>query len=106
LFPSTEVDKITAITNQPTGRKLQIIYGNVTASINPAQITEVLPPEIIPKEKERMSLSTSQILREMAEDYLHLAADTDGKVDGLRTRNYRWLVRLSERLKVEEKRPK
>jgi hypothetical protein len=28
--------QITAITNQPTGRKLQIVYGNVTASINPA----------------------------------------------------------------------
>jgi hypothetical protein len=35
--------KITAITNQSTGRKLQIVYGHVTASINPAQITEVLP---------------------------------------------------------------
>jgi hypothetical protein len=35
--------KITAITNQSTGRKLLIVYGNVTASINPAQITEVLP---------------------------------------------------------------
>jgi hypothetical protein len=35
--------EITAITNQSTGRKLQILYGNVTASINPAQITEVLP---------------------------------------------------------------
>jgi hypothetical protein len=35
--------EITAITNQSTGRKLQIIYGKVTASINPAQITEVLP---------------------------------------------------------------
>jgi hypothetical protein len=34
--------QITAITNQSTGRKLQIVYGNVTASINPAQITEVL----------------------------------------------------------------
>jgi hypothetical protein len=34
--------EITAITNQSTGRKLQIVYGNVTASINPAQITEVL----------------------------------------------------------------
>jgi len=33
--------EITAITNQSTGRKLQIVYGNVTASINPAQITEV-----------------------------------------------------------------
>jgi hypothetical protein len=35
--------EITAITNQSAGRKVQIIYGNVTASINPAQITEVLP---------------------------------------------------------------
>jgi hypothetical protein len=35
--------EITAITNHSTGRKLQIVYGGVTASINPAQITEVLP---------------------------------------------------------------
>jgi hypothetical protein len=35
--------EIIAITNQSTGRKLQIVYDNVTASINPAQITEVLP---------------------------------------------------------------
>ncbi len=34
--------EITAITNQSAGRKVQIVYGNVTASINPAQITEVL----------------------------------------------------------------
>jgi hypothetical protein len=37
--------EITAITNQSTGRKLQIVYGNVTASINPAQVTEVLASE-------------------------------------------------------------
>jgi hypothetical protein len=44
LHSGKEVDaEITAITNQSTGRKLQIVYGNVTASINPAQITEVLP---------------------------------------------------------------
>ena len=35
--------EITVITSQSTGRKLQIVYGNVTASINPAQITEVFP---------------------------------------------------------------
>ena len=35
--------EIIAITNQSTGRKLQIVYDNVTASINPAQITEVFP---------------------------------------------------------------
>jgi hypothetical protein len=34
--------EITATTNQSTGRKVQIVYGNVTALINPAQITEVL----------------------------------------------------------------
>ena len=35
--------EITAITNQSTGRKLQIVYGSATASINPAQIAEILP---------------------------------------------------------------
>jgi hypothetical protein len=35
--------EIMAITDQSAGRKLQIVYGSVTASINPAQITEVLP---------------------------------------------------------------
>jgi hypothetical protein len=34
--------EITAITNRSTGRKVQIVYDNVTTSINPAQITEVL----------------------------------------------------------------
>jgi hypothetical protein len=34
--------EITAITNNSTGRKLRIVYGGVIASINPAQITEVL----------------------------------------------------------------
>jgi hypothetical protein len=40
--------EITAITNQSTGRKLQIVYGNVIASINPVQITEVLASEQCP----------------------------------------------------------
>ena len=35
--------EITAITNQSAGREVQIVYGVVTASINPAQITEVQP---------------------------------------------------------------
>jgi translation initiation factor IF-1 len=34
--------EIIAITNQSTGRKLRIVYGDVITSINPAQITEVL----------------------------------------------------------------
>jgi hypothetical protein len=44
LYNGKEVEaEITAITNQSAGRKVQIVYGNVTASINPAQITAVLP---------------------------------------------------------------
>ena len=34
--------EITPITTQSAGRKVQIVYGSVTASINPAQIIEVL----------------------------------------------------------------
>jgi hypothetical protein len=34
--------EIAAITNQSAGRKIQIIFGSVTASINPEQIIEVL----------------------------------------------------------------
>jgi hypothetical protein len=34
--------EITAITNQSAGRKVQIVYGSVTASIHPEQIIEVL----------------------------------------------------------------
>jgi hypothetical protein len=43
LYSGKEVEaKITAITNQSAGRKIQIVYGNVTAIINPPQIIEVL----------------------------------------------------------------
>jgi hypothetical protein len=43
LYSGKEVEaKITAITNQSAGRKIQIVCGNVTASINPEQIIEVM----------------------------------------------------------------
>jgi hypothetical protein len=43
LYSGKEVEaKITAITNQPAGRKVQIAYGSVTVSINQAQIIEIL----------------------------------------------------------------
>jgi hypothetical protein len=35
--------EITAITSQSAGRKVQIVYGNATTAINPAQIIEILP---------------------------------------------------------------
>jgi hypothetical protein len=34
--------EIMAITNHSSGRKVQIVYGSLTASINPEQIIEVL----------------------------------------------------------------
>jgi hypothetical protein len=39
--------------------------------------------------------TAAQTLREIAEDYLHLAQDADGKVDSLRRRRYKWLVKLA-----------
>jgi hypothetical protein len=43
LYNGKEVEaKITAITNQSAGRKIQILYGSLTATINPEQIIEVL----------------------------------------------------------------
>jgi hypothetical protein len=42
--------EIRAITNHSTGRKIQIVYDNVTASINPAQITEILENRDLPEQ--------------------------------------------------------
>jgi len=49
-------------------------------------------------------LSTSQILREIAEDYHNMAKEGDGKADYLRTRNYLWLIKLAERIQEARKR--
>jgi hypothetical protein len=43
-------------------------------------------------------------LREIAEDYLHLAADEDGNTDVTRRKNYAWLMKLADRLQT--KRPR
>lgn len=49
-------------------------------------------------------LSTSQILREIAEDYHNMAKDGDGKADYMRTRNYLWLLKLADRIQGTKKR--
>jgi hypothetical protein len=49
-------------------------------------------------------LSTSEILREIAEDYLNLAKEADGKADYMRTRNYLWLRKLADRIQGTKKR--
>lgn len=100
LYSGQIVDaNITAIVSRSTGRKIHITYGNTTGIINPAQIIDV---EMLPKAEDR-KLTTSQILREIAEDYRHLASDThQGKADDLRTKNYQWLVKLAEKIAAKQ----
>jgi hypothetical protein len=95
LYSGQIVDaNITAIVSRSTGRKIHITYGSVTASINPAQIIDV---EMLPKNGPR-KLTTSHVLREIAEDYRHLAADAHGKNDDLHTKNYHWLIKLADKI--------
>ena len=82
------------IKSHSTGRKIHIVYGNVTAAINPAQIIEV---QMLPKD-ETKRLSTSHVLREIAEDYRHLAADAHGNTDDQRRKNYHWLIKLADKI--------
>jgi hypothetical protein len=49
-------------------------------------------------------LSTSEILREIAEDYHNMAKEGDGKADYIRTRNYLWLRKLADRIQGAKKR--
>jgi hypothetical protein len=37
-------------------------------------------------------------LREIAEDYRHLAADDQGATDDPRTKNYHWLIKLADKI--------
>ena len=87
---------ITAIVSRSAGRKIHISYGGVTGVVNPAQIIEVAEK---PEQAGATKLTTSQIVCEIAEDYLHLAAGADGKADALREKNYHWLIRLADRIK-------
>jgi hypothetical protein len=95
LYSGHIVDaNIAAIKSHSTGRKIHIVYGNVTAVINPAQIIEV---QMLPKDRTKR-LSTSQVLREIAEDYRHLAADANGNTGDQRTKNYHWLTKLADKI--------
>jgi hypothetical protein len=95
LYSGQIVDaNITAIVSRSTGRKIHITYGSVTASINPAQTIDVA---MLPKNGPR-KLTTSHVLREIAEDYRHLAADAHDKNDDLHTKNYHWLIKLADKI--------
>jgi hypothetical protein len=95
LYSGHIVDaNITAIKSHSAGRKIHIVYGNVTAVINPPQSIEI---QMLPEDGTKRP-STSQALREIAEDYRHLAADAQSATDDLRTKNYHWLIRLADKI--------
>jgi hypothetical protein len=71
--------------------------------VNPAQIIEVAQSG---HKDGTDKLTTSQLLREVAEDYRVLAADVHGKTDDLRTRNYHWLIKLAEKIAAKHRAPK
>jgi hypothetical protein len=99
LYSGHIVDaNITAIKSHSAGRKIHIVYGNVTAVINPAQIIEV---QMLPQDGTKRR-STSQALREIAEDYRHLAADAQGATGDLRTKNYHWLMKLADKIAAKQ----
>jgi hypothetical protein len=102
LYSGQIVDaNITAIVSRSAGRKIHIAYGNMHTTVNPAQIIEVGQPQ--PKE-DAGRRTTSHIVREIAEDYRHLATEAHGKADALRDGNYRWLIRLADKIAAKRTR--
>jgi hypothetical protein len=100
LYSGQIVDaNITAIKSHRAGRKVHITYGGVIAAINPAQIIDV---EMLPKDGPR-KLTTSEVLREIADDYQRLAADAHGQTDEERTKNYHWLIKLADKIAAKVK---
>ncbi|HXT74827.1 MAG TPA: hypothetical protein VN780_00940 [Candidatus Eisenbacteria bacterium] len=100
---------ITDIVSRSAGRKIHIAYDNATGVVNPAQIIEVA--ETLPVEQSRVpdaapaaavrKRPTSQVVREIAEDYLQLARNGGGTPDTLRESNYRWLMKLADKIRAK-----
>ena len=44
---------------------------------------------------------TSQVVREIAEDYLQLARSNGATPDALRESNYRWLIKLADKIRAK-----
>ena len=104
---------ITDIVSRSAGRKIHIAYDNATSVVNPAQIIEVAeaPPtaqkpiaESAPAAPPAAAIRrrpTSQVLREIAEDYLRLARNGGATPDALRESNYRWLRKLADKIRAK-----
>ena len=115
--------------SRSAGRKIHIAYDHVTGVVNPAQIIEVA--EAPPVEQARVpdaahgvapaaaqgatpaatlgaapaaavrKRPTSQVVREIAEDYLQLARSSGGTLDATRESNYRWLIKLADKIRAK-----
>jgi len=103
---------ITDIVSRSAGRKIHIAYENATSVVNPAQIIEVAeaPPaaetliaEAVPAAAAAAirKRPTSQVVREIAEDYLRLAGSGGVTPDALRESNYRWLLKLADKIRAK-----
>jgi len=103
---------ITDIVSRSAGRKIHIAYENATGVVNPAQIIEVAeaPPaaetliaEAVPAAAAAAirKRPTSQVVREIAEDYLRLARSGGVTPDALRESNYRWLRKLADKIRAK-----
>jgi hypothetical protein len=100
---------ITDIVSRSAGRKIHIAYENATSIVNPAQIIEVAeaqPAAETPIAEAASAVAirkrtTSQIVLEIAEDYLQLAGNGGATPDALRKSNYRWLIRLADKIRAK-----
>jgi len=100
---------ITDIVSRSAGRKIHIAYENATSVVNPAQIIEVAEAQLAAETPIAEAASavairkrtTSQIVREIAEDYLQLARNGGATPDALRESNYRWLIRLADKIRAK-----
>jgi len=104
---------ITDIVSRSAGRKIHIAYENATSVVNPAQIIEVA--EAPPAAETPIAVAapvatpaaairkrpTSQVVREIAEDYLRLARSGGATPDAMRESNYRWLVKLADKIRAK-----
>jgi len=100
---------ITDIVSRSAGRKIHIAYENATSVVNPAQIIEVAEAQLAAETPIAEAASavairkrtTSQLVLEIAEDYLQLARNGGATPDALRESNYRWLIRLADKIRAK-----
>jgi hypothetical protein len=101
----------------PPPRELPQLQPHAQVQLQPAELTHAhspvsIPARTIPRavasvpaKHAARKLTTSQIVRNIAEDYRRLATESDAKSDGKSKHqhesNYRWLIKLADRIKAK-----